>query len=583
MKKSFLCNVLVLTLVLLTLLASACGNIPDEEPQTPNNGNDSIVTILYTNDIHSYLNNDAEGQGLSYPHIAQMKKDIGDNVLLVDAGDHIQGSVYGAMDQGQTVLELMNTMYDVATLGNHEFDYGTERTLYLTNNSTYPYISCNFVYTENNERVLQPHLIKEVGNVKVGFVGITTPETLASTAPSYFQNDDGEFIYDFLDGQNLFDAVQMSIDELKSEGADYIIALGHLGVDALSQMTSRDVIQNTTGLSAFIDGHSHTEIIGELVTDKDGKQVTLTQTGCYLNSVGKMTINKNGITTELITEYDGTDATTLATKNEWVSAVDEMLGETIGQLDKELFVNDENGDRLVRVDSTNLGDFVADSYYYYANFVSQLDCDIAIINGGGLRAQLDVGKLSYMSLKSVNPFGNMLCVIELTGQQILDMLEWGARMTTGVAGQCETGAFLHTAGLTYTVDTAITSTVQMDDQGIWTGAPTGEYRVKNVKIYDKEAKAYVDIVLTETYTVMGSNFTLTSMGDGFAMLGGKVIKDYIVEDYMALATYTVAFEDVNNDNLSDISSANSPLRVYENYLINYESVEGANRVNVVTN
>ncbi len=568
-KSKFLKMLAVVVFVLTVLSMTSC---KDKTKDT--------VTILYTNDIHAYLNNDAE-EGISYAELAQMKKELGENVLLVDAGDHIQGSVYGAMDQGQSVLEIMDEVYDLATLGNHEFDYGTERTLSIVSNSKYPYISCNFVYKESGETVLQPHIMKTVGNVKVGFVGITTPETLTSTAPSYFQNEEGEFIYDFLDDDKLYNAVQASIDALKGEGADYIIALGHVGVDALSEMTSRRIIENISGLDAFIDGHSHTEIEKETVADKSGNDVLLTQTGYYFGGIGKMTLSESGIDTQIVKTYETRDEAVLNLKNEWVGEVEEMLGEKIGAIETALSVNDEDGNRLVRTNGTAIGEFVADSYYYYVNFVSEIDCDAAIINGGGIRADIEAGDLSYMSLKSVNPFGNMICAIELTGQQIIDMLEWASRITIGVAGQYEEGSFLHTAGLKYTVDTSVMSTVQKNDQDIWTGAPTGEYRVKDVMIYDKEAKAYVQLELEKTYCVAGTNYTLINGGGGFGMLGGNVIKDYIVEDYMALAAYAIAFEDTNKDGFSDIASMNSPLSAYEGYGINYETAIGDNRANVI--
>ncbi len=581
-------TVSVLLLASLLVLLTACGAQPPAasptstpEPTPESEAKDS-VTILYTNDIHAYLNNDAaEEPGLSYAQLAQMKQDLGENVLLVDAGDHVQGSVYGALDFGHSVLEIMDGIYDLATIGNHEFDYGMDRMLYVTSQSAYPYICCNFVHTATGEPVLQPHIMMTVGNINIGFVGILTPETMTSTAPSYFQDENGEFLYNFLDGEALYGAVQTSIDALRSQGADYIIALGHVGVAQLSQMTSRMIIENTDGFDAFIDGHSHTEIESEIVEDKAGNPVVLTQTGYYFSSIGKMTLSENGVETELISSYDAADEAVAAAKDTWVQTVDELLGETIGTLGTTLTVSDENGVRLVRGNATNAGEFVADSYYYYVNFVAEIDCDVAIINGGGVRADIEAGDISYKSLMATNPFGNMICAVEITGQQILDMLEWGSRITTGVAGENEEGSFLHTAGLRYTVDTSIPSTVQQDDQGIWTGAPTGEYRVRDVQIYDKDAGAYVDLDLSATYCIAGTNYTLTNNGGGFEMLGGRVVKDYIVEDYMALAAYVMAFADTDSDGLADVVSANSPLCVYEGYGILYEALMGDRRVNVM--
>lgn len=594
MKKNnrFRRSALPILLTALTVLFSACGQTPAVSSNAPAVSSDApevssesapkkTVTILYTNDVHAYLDNDSgEEGGLSYAQLAGLKAELGENVLLVDAGDHVQGSVYGAMDQGESVLEIMNDLYDVATIGNHEFDYGMERMLYLTEHSKYPYVCCNFVHKETGEPVLKPHEMLTVGNVKIGFVGITTPETVNSTAPSRFQDGQGNFIYEFLDGDKLFEAVQNSVDALKAQGADYIIAVSHMGVDELSKTTSRTVIQNVSGLDAVIDGHSHSEIEKELVQDKAGNEVVLTQTGCFFANIGKMTLSESGVETELVKESETADEAIAARKAEWVQSVDEMLGEKIGVLAAPLLADDENGKRVVRVSAANVGEFVADAYYYYVNFVDEIDCDVAIINGGGLRASVEAGEISYKSLKTVNPFGNMLCAVKVTGQQLLDMLEWGAHLTTGVAGENEEGSFLHTAGLRYTVDTSVVSTVQQDAQSLWTGAPTGEYRVKDVMIYDKAEERYVDLDLAKTYCVAGANYTLVSKGGGFEMIDGQTVKDYIVEDYMALAAYAVAFEDIDGDDLSDVASANSPLCAYKGYGINYESPVGEKRVNV---
>ena len=264
------------------------------------------VVVLYTNDIHTYIdNNVGEGNenGLTYSKVAGYKASL-DNALLVDAGDHIQGTAYGSMDDGATISELMNAAgYDVATLGNHEFDYDMEGALAAIERADFPYVSCNFYHEENGvagENVLDSYVVLEAGGVSIAFVGITTPESFTKSTPAYFQDDEGNYIYGIAggeDGQALYDAVQEAIDAASAE-ADYVVALGHLGVDASSQpWTSREVIANTTGLDAFIDGHSHTTIPMEEVTDADGNTVVLTQTGSYLDALGQMTISADGTIT----------------------------------------------------------------------------------------------------------------------------------------------------------------------------------------------------------------------------------------------------------------------------------------------
>ena len=267
------------------------------------------LTIIYTNDVHTYID-----ESLSYADVSAIKKeyeDAGENVLLVDAGDHIQGTAYGSLDSGKTIIDLMNAAdYDLATLGNHEFDYGMNRTMEVIEEADFPYVSCNFYSLERKENVLDSYEMFDIDGNKVAFVGITTPESFTKSTPAYFMNEDRtEYIYDILggeDGQLLYDTVQTAIDEAYEEGADYVIALGHLGIDPSSKpWTSEEVIANTTGLDAFIDGHSHSTIPMKEVEDKEGNSVVLTQTGYYFSGIGKMTINGSDITAELITEYSG--------------------------------------------------------------------------------------------------------------------------------------------------------------------------------------------------------------------------------------------------------------------------------------
>ena len=271
-------------------------------------GKDAAVTILYTNDVHTYIDN--KSPKLTYAAIAAMKQgyvDEGKPVLLVDAGDHIQGTAYGSMDDGATIIELMNEAgYDIATLGNHEFDYGMARAKAIIKEADFPYVSCNWVDLRTGFNVLPSVKFFFVGGRKIAFVGVTTPETFTKSTPAYFMNDaQTKYIYDILggeDGQKLYDAVQKAIDKAEFWGADTIIGLGHLGVDpSSSPWTSEEVIAHTHGFTAFIDGHSHTVMANKQVTDASGKAVTLTQTGSYFKNIGKMTVGADGtITTELI-------------------------------------------------------------------------------------------------------------------------------------------------------------------------------------------------------------------------------------------------------------------------------------------
>ena len=487
------------------------------------------ITILYTNDVHTYI--DKQSPKLTYAAIAALKKsyqDDGKNVLLVDAGDHVQGTAYGSMDEGATIIQLMNAAgYDAAT-----------------------------------------------------------PETITKSTPAYFMNKNQKrYVYDILggeDGQKLYSAVQKSINKARMI-ADYVIGLGHLGVDpSSSPWTSKEVIEHTSGLDAFIDGHSHTVMECEWVKDLSGKAVALTQTGSYFANVGEMTIKADGsIATQLVPTYDGLDSAVAGIQTEWVSAVDDMLGEKIAVAETNFYISDPaTGKRRIRLGETNLGDFVADGIYSYFNEVEQLHCDVAIMNGGGIRADVDAGDWSFKTCKQVSPFGNVACLMSVTGKQIQDALEFAARFV-GPDGQ-ENGGFLHVAGATYEIHTDIPNTVQTDDKNVWIGSATGTPRVQNVKIYDKTSGTYVPLDEGKTYALAGMNYTLRNLGDGFAMFdGAELIKDYVAEDYLVMSTYAMSFGGVDGEGLPHLTTANSPLADYPGYLLNYEDAYGAGRISIL--
>ncbi len=551
-------------------------------------GDKADVTILYTNDVHTYIDNKSPKP--TYAAIAALKKsieDTGRDVLLVDAGDHIQGTAYGSMDDGATIIELMNEAgYDLATPGNHEFDYGMARAKAVLQEADFPYVSCNWVDLRTGFNVLPSVKFFFVGGRKIAFVGVTTPETFTKSTPAYFMNDaQTKYIYDILggkDGQKLYDAVQKAIDKAEFWGADTIIGLGHLGVDpSSSPWTSEEVIAHTHGFTAFIDGHSHTVMANKQVTDASGKAVTLTQTGSYFKNIGKMTVGADGtITTELIDTYEGLDAAVAATASNWISAVDDMLGEEIAVGDTKFYINDPaTGKRRIRSGETNLGDFVADGIYTYFNEIEELHCDVAIMNGGGIRTDVEAGPWSFKTCKTVSPFGNVACLMSVTGQQIQDALEFGARFA-GAEGK-ENGGFLQVAGARYTIHPMIPNTVQTNDKNVWTGSAATP-RVSNVEIYDKTTGTYQPLDPNATYALAGMNYTLRNLGDGFAMFdGATLIKDYVSEDYLVMSSYAAMFGGVDANGLPHLASANSPLADYPGYLLNYEDPYGAGRIQMI--
>ena len=577
------------------------------------------VVILYTNDVHTYIDNP-----LSYDVIAGIKAELEKiygqgNVLLADAGDHVQGTAYGSMDKGDTILALMNAAgYDIATLGNHEFDYGMEKALANVQAAAFPYVSCNFYHEENGvpgEPVLEAsHIFETAGGLKVAFVGITTPETFTKSTPAYFQDENGSYIYGISggeDGAALAADVQKAIDAV-IDSADVIIGLGHLGDDPASQpWTSEETIARVSGLDAFIDGHSHSSVIGKEVSGKDGQAVLLTQTGEYFDAIGMMVISgeTGAITTDLIgfnklTEVvkdengevkkddKGNDVTEVvgyelvsnlytgeawpvndevaAIKEAWMADIDTRLGAKIGETALTLDNYDAEGKRLVRSQETNTGDFCADALYYLFDNMG-LDVDVAIMNGGGVRNKAVTGELTYKVAKSIHTFGNVACLQTVTGQQLLDALEWGAR-SAGTGEEC--GGFLQVAGITYKIDTEWPESTRKDDKGVWIGGPTGGYRVHSVQVYNKETQAYEPLDLTASYNLAGYNYTLRDLGDGFNMFSGAVnVLDYVMEDYMVLANYISGFEG------GVVDAANSPLAVsFPGMLLDYAATGGSGRI-----
>ena len=550
-------------------------------------GEKSEVTILYTNDVHTYI--DKQAPELTYAAIAALKQsyqNAGKKVLLVDAGDHVQGTAYGSMDEGASIIELMNAAgYDVATPGNHEFDYGMDRAKELMRDADFPYLSCNWVDLRTNLRVLPEIKVFVRGGVRIAFVGITTPETFTKSTPAYFMNKaQTKYIYDILggeDGQKLYSAVQKAVDKAKCL-ADVVIGLGHLGVDpSSSPWTSEEVIAHTTGFDAFIDGHSHTVMENKQVADASGRLVTLTQTGSYFANVGEMTIAPDGIiSTRLVSTYDQEDPAVAAEQAAWVSSVDEMLGEKIAVADTKFYITDPvTGKRRIRSGETNLGDFVADGIYTYFNEVEQLHCDIAIMNGGGIRSDEDAGYWTFKTCKQVSPFGNVACLMSVTGKQIQDALEFAARFA---GTEKENGGFLHVAGASYEIHADIPNTVQTDEKNVWIGSATGTPRVQNVKIYNKASGTYEPLDESKTYALAGMNYTLRNLGDGFAMFdGAELIKDYVSEDYLVMSTYAMTFGGVDAEGLPHLTTANSPLADYPGYLLDYENPYGAGRISIL--
>lgn len=289
-------RILSITLVLAMLLCGV-GIAPAEAGEAQLTQD---VVVLFTSDVRCGID-----QGFGYAGVVAARDSFaaaGNHVLLVDNGDAIQGEPIGTLTKGEAIIDLMNIVgYDVVIPGNHEFDYGMENFLALTEKANFPYISCNF--TKDGALVFDPYVLREFDGVKIAFVGVTTPKTLTSSTPKYFQNEAGEFVYGFMQdttGEKLYAAVQSAVDAARAEGADYVVVMGHLGeVSSCSPWTYADVIANTTGIDAFLDGHSH-DVDQTVMKDKEGKDVPRSGCGTKLQGIGYLRISKDGkVTTGL--------------------------------------------------------------------------------------------------------------------------------------------------------------------------------------------------------------------------------------------------------------------------------------------
>jgi len=497
----------------------------------------SDVVVLFTSDVHCGVD-----RGFGYVGLKAVKDQLegeGCHVLLVDDGDSIQGEPVGLLTQGEAIIDMMNQMdYDIAIPGNHEFDYTVERFLALAEKAQFPYVSCNF--NLEGKLVLPAYVIKEFDGMKLAFVGITTPQVLLTSTPSYFQDENGNYIYGFMqgnEGADLYAAVQSAVDDARAEGADYVILLGHLGnaADAVPY-TYADVIEHTTGIDTMLDGHSH-DTDKVVMKNRDGRQVIRQACGTKLEGIGWMRISAVdgsidtglytwnnpvsapkllGIQNEMSEVVDGA----LASLGEWLNTKAGVSAQTQTMYDPTAMNASGKPVRIIRAAETNLGDLLTDA------FRIQTGADVALACGASIRADLPKGDITLNDLVSVYPFGNHISIREVTGQQLLDALEWSVKDVPS-----EFKGFLQVSGLTFEIHTYIESSCQTDENDGFAGV-AGEYRVKNVMV------AGEPLALDRTYTVAAVDYLLLNRGNGFTMFdGGKVILASGEPDYAVVASY----------------------------------------------
>lgn len=512
MKKRLLSCIVCICMVLCSLNAATFAK--DSE----------TIVILYENDVHCAV----EG----YSKLAAMKNELKSEyeyVGVVSSGDFVQGGTLGAVSKGEYIVELMNLVgYDAIAPGNHEFDYTISRLTELYELSETKYISCNFAKIGEEKTYFEPYTIVSYGDVDIAYIGIITPETITSARPSQFRNENGEIIYTFNESR-LYELVQESIDEATEDGADYVIALSHIGYDESGELNDvTDVIENTDGLDVVLDAHSHSVIEEKIVKDKSGDDVLLSSTGTGFENIGKLTIANGEFDTELVkTEtYTKTDADVDAYIAEINESYAELGNRKIGESKVELITHNEEGTRLVRTAETNLGNLCSDALFFVTN------ADVSYVNGGGLRAPIKSGDMTFNDIYSVFPFNNRIVTAEITGQVLLDMLEMSM-----ISYPQEDGAFPHMSGITFSVNKSIPSSIKVDENGFFTKVD-GDYRVYDVKVLDKESGNYKALELDKKYILAAADYYILNFGSGMSMFkDAKVVESEGMLDVEVLERY----------------------------------------------
>ena len=530
-----------LNLNLIALIFILISYVNSERKLLEEKNKDDII-IIHTNDVHcGILDN------IGYDGLMLFKKELQtkyENVLLVDDGDHIQGGAVSFLSRGSDIIKIMNELeYNVSTIGNHEFDYKLEQLYNLSKSLNNGYINANFCYRKNKKPIFDPYKIVEIGNKKIGFIGVLTPLTFNQTFLHTLIDNDGNYIYDFLtekNGQELYDTIQKYINELRNDKqVDYVIILSHLGFKGdQEEFSSEALLRNIEGVDAIIDGHSH-QVYNKTSKDKTGKDIIITQTGTKLSNVGLLTIRDGKIISELFSEiplfegYQNYDIDIRDGKNRYIDpdmnkflrdiikSHEKETEEVVGHTDFDMIAMDEK--RIIsRIQENNLCDLIADSFKNY------IHSDICLLDSSNVQDNLK-GDITYGDIINVLPFSNLLVEMKIPGQEILDILEYGVKSLPNASGK-----FLQVSGIKFKVYDNIPNPVIVDDFDNYVKIE-GERRVFDVFVGNEkldENKIYT-LSLQDYMANGGSGFTMftkyniTNYTEGFI---SEVFKMYIQND-----------------------------------------------------
>lgn len=490
-----------ITLAVITLLA-VCGCKSRQSVILPK---EKSIVIVFENDAHCGI----EG----YARMAGLRDAVADTawVAMVSSGDYLQGGTAGAISNGQYIADIMRVMgYDAVTLGNHEFDFGVPRMLELLRSAQLPVTCANLYDVNTGNRMFPSYVMKTIGTKKIAFVGATTTSTLYTESYAFFDKA-GKQHYD-LSEKDIYSRVQRAVDDARHEGADYVIVIGHLGeVPNTYNCDSHGLIASTRGIDALLDGHTHSIVECDRVANLDGKLIPVSETGTKFENVGKLVISPSGsISTHLVPAKELTRENALVrhVTDSINSLMAELVNRPVCHNDYDLNILDADGRQQVRYAETNSGDIVCDA------FLSTCDADVALTNGGGIRSELSPGEKTYGDIVAMLPYDNNLCVVEVTGAQLLDLLDTCCQLSP-----VEDGSFPQVSGISFTL------------------YPGNKPCVLDLRVLDKKSGKYLPVDLSRTYTIVTTDFCISGGGFYNKLRGAKVVKEGICKYNDALVNF----------------------------------------------
>ena len=485
---------------------------------------DYPIVIVFDNDVHCAIDGYAKLSALK-----EQQREKTPYVTTVSCGDFVQGDVVGSLSKGENIVAVMNEVgYDVVTLGNHEFDFGIPQLFKLTDSLEASVVSTNFCDFRSGNSIFLPYHIIRYGEVDVAFMGFTTTTTATLVASRTFLDEEGKIAYGF-SRPTFYERAQHQIDQARKDGADYVVVLSHLGdSDRGEHPSSVSLIARTTGIDAVLDGHDHRVLADSLVNNLEGNPVLLASTGLKFQNIGLLTLSTDGKFSSRLVPSAEVEAS--GEIRAFVEAVKEKTlkeGErVIGVNEQLLSPDDASGNRLVRHRETNIGNFCTDA------FREVLNVDVAMINGGGIRADLPQREITYNHLLSVFPFNNKACTATLTGQQLVDALEFSVSFLPE-----ENGSFMQVSGVKFVADASVPSPVLVDEHHLFAGVGEGQRRVSQVQVWDKATRQYLPVDLNRTYTLASFDYQIKNLGCAGIFRYATLLEEHLPQDIEVLATY----------------------------------------------